>query len=332
MSDEKGREKEREKEREKSQGWGRSNSLFWGVLLIGTGVLLLLSMSGAVTFSLGALISAFFRLWPLWLIAAGLNILFGQTGRLGELFGALLGLAIIAILFGVALTTPGTELQTETLRIPMPEGETRPDIAIKFDDYPGSVRPVTGDYLLEAEIEHHGGLQIEHEPSAVQIDATGQDIGGDIFDLDFNLFDQAISPDEAKWDIRLLETARIGDLTLTVDDGMHQFDLRGMNIQQLFVKGDNPNITLELSELVRDVHIRQDGGEINIRLPDISTAAVRIDVEKDDGRFDVDHPNLELISGNRREGTWQTDNYNDTRIELKVYIDIEVDDTDITIE
>ncbi|MBN1286819.1 MAG: DUF4097 family beta strand repeat protein [Anaerolineae bacterium] len=333
MPDEKGHEKEREKEREKSHTWGKSNTLFWGVFFIGLGVLLLLSMAGAVTFSLGALIGAFFRLWPLWLIAAGLNILFGQTGRFGDLVGAVMGLAVVVIIFGAALTAPGAELQTETVAINRPAGEVRPDVYIDFDDYSGVVQAAGIERLLEANLEHRGDLQVDDNPEAVRIDAAGSASSGDWWNfIDLGLF-EGDDDGAGKWEVRLSDTVRLGDLTLKVDDGTHTFDLRNLSISELTLEGDDPNITLSLSELVRDVRIKQDDGEISIQLPDLRDVAVRIDARlDDDGSMSVRTPGLEPARGDSREGTWETENYGDASIERRIYLNIEGGDVRVTID
>jgi hypothetical protein len=75
----------------------RRNSLFGPVLLIGIGVLLLLNNFGILDIDIWDLI---FRFWPVFLIAAGLDILFGR--RSGA--GAIIALVVILVIIAGALT------------------------------------------------------------------------------------------------------------------------------------------------------------------------------------------------------------------------------------
>lgn len=62
-------------------------------ILIGLGVLLLLSNLGMLQWSVW---DTAWRLWPILLIAAGLDVLIGRRSALGSLFSALIVLALIA--------------------------------------------------------------------------------------------------------------------------------------------------------------------------------------------------------------------------------------------
>jgi lia operon protein LiaF len=60
----------------------RQGGLFGPVLLIGLGILFLLSNLGLLTLDIGSLIA---RFWPLILIAIGLDLLLGRRSGLGGL-------------------------------------------------------------------------------------------------------------------------------------------------------------------------------------------------------------------------------------------------------
>ena len=73
----------------------RSRSLFWPILLIGVGVMLLLNNLGIVSWNTWNLI---WRFWPLVLVAIGIDVLFGQRSVLGAVFSAMLVLALMAVI------------------------------------------------------------------------------------------------------------------------------------------------------------------------------------------------------------------------------------------
>jgi hypothetical protein len=94
-------------------------NLFWPILLIGVGGLLLLTnleVIDAVPWE------AVWRLWPVFLVAAGINLLFGRGNRwLASLFSALLGIAVIAFLFFAPMiveSLPTPEMVTESFAEP----------------------------------------------------------------------------------------------------------------------------------------------------------------------------------------------------------------------
>ena len=101
-----------ESPREEGQS-GEGRSLFWPILLIGVGVILLLANLGLVE---PVNLIALFRMWPLLLIAAGAQILFGRSFPwVGTILSVGLAIGAIAlILFAPQLNlTPSTELITE---------------------------------------------------------------------------------------------------------------------------------------------------------------------------------------------------------------------------
>jgi len=83
--------------------WRRPPSVFWPLLFIGAGVLLLLS-------NLGYLPSqswdALWRLWPLLLVALGVDQLIGRHSMIGAIFSALFVLMLIGGVVVVVLFAP----------------------------------------------------------------------------------------------------------------------------------------------------------------------------------------------------------------------------------
>ena len=90
----------------------KRTSLFGPIVLIGLGILLLLSNVGALNLDFWQLL---FRFWPIFLIAAGLDILFGRRANGGALITLmlLLGLVFGGIWLGYVDAAPFENVQGE---------------------------------------------------------------------------------------------------------------------------------------------------------------------------------------------------------------------------
>lgn len=71
---------------------------FWPILLMGGGVILLLVNLGVLSTNGW---SQLWQLWPLLLVAIGVDILFGRKSVLGALVGVLLALVVLALAVAV---------------------------------------------------------------------------------------------------------------------------------------------------------------------------------------------------------------------------------------
>ncbi|MGD8456934.1 MAG: DUF5668 domain-containing protein [Anaerolineales bacterium] len=98
----------------------RMPNLFWPVLLIGVGVLLLLSNFDIIE---GISFFHLWRLWPLILIALGVHVMFGhEHAWISNLLSLILVAAAIAFLVyapSLGFSTPGDELITEQFSAPL---------------------------------------------------------------------------------------------------------------------------------------------------------------------------------------------------------------------
>jgi hypothetical protein len=95
-------------------------SLFWPVLLIGVGILFLLSNLDVIS---GINFFQLWRLWPLLLIALGIHVMFGrERAWLSNLLSLLLVAAAILFLVyapSLGFTTPSDELVSEQFSAPL---------------------------------------------------------------------------------------------------------------------------------------------------------------------------------------------------------------------
>jgi hypothetical protein len=131
-------------------------NLFWAVLFIGVGALLFLSNLEMIE---PINLNVLWRLWPVFLVIIGINLLFGKRNRfLASLFSAVLALAIVAFLlfaptFLDSLPTP--EMVTESFDSPL-DGADSADIHLDFDRGNLTVSELeSGGNLFEAVVSHN---------------------------------------------------------------------------------------------------------------------------------------------------------------------------------
>ncbi len=133
----------------------RFPNLFWPVILIGVGGLYLLQNLGMIE-----MISFYeiWRLWPVFLVVVGINMLFGKNNRwLASLLSGLMAVVVVAFLFFAPMvmdTLPAPELTTERFTDPLSDIR-QADVIVDFDH--GNVEIsslVDSPNLFTAEVTH----------------------------------------------------------------------------------------------------------------------------------------------------------------------------------
>lgn len=158
----------------KSQGV----SLFGPLLLIAIGVILLLNTLGIVDWRIWWTL---LRLWPILLVAAGLDLLIGHRSLLGSLVATVLILAIMGGALWIVVSGRLQPGQTASEQIRQPLGEATharvgidPGVGIlRVDALPEAANLIEGEIYLagEEKIEHNfslAGSQATYELRTVQ--------------------------------------------------------------------------------------------------------------------------------------------------------------------
>jgi len=106
----------------------RRGGLIGPVILIGLGVVFLLNNLGTLSWSVWTVI---FRLWPVLLVAAGLDLLLGRRSVWGSLLALVLTVMIVAGVLWLfrAGIMPGRAATGEEIRQAL-DGATRAEVAI----------------------------------------------------------------------------------------------------------------------------------------------------------------------------------------------------------
>ncbi len=249
-------------------------SLFWPVILLGAGVIWLLSNLKLIpTDNLWIL----FRLWPVVIIMAGLDVLFAR--RL-PLIGALLALLLLAgvvyiLLNGVALGLENqAETRTETFLVEVGE-TTSADLDLDLSPQETFVSVLSGSAnLFEAEIDHVG---------EIAFNVTG------LADKHINLTQVGIESwlswllpelegEELVWDIGLSPEVPF-DLDVDSDTGRAELDLAGVQLDRFRFDGGTGSSTIILPASAEgyDTYIESGTGSMEIVFPAESNLTVRLD-------------------------------------------------------
>jgi len=294
-------------------------SLFWPVVLIGVGVLLLLADLGLVSTAGWALL---WRFWPIALIALGLDVLIGHRSLGGAIVGGILVLLLVGLAIGFAvfveripilvdLAKPAT-LQQETVRYPV-EGLESAEVTIDWTSAPGQLRSLSDSaHLIEAELAYRGELVFD-----VSTDNGHADVVLDSY-LQGGRYPLFGSDDrDAEWDVRLSPRVTL-DLNLDASSGSCTVDLSDLQVRSLRLDGSSGSIELILPA-GQSSTVEIDGGPGSIDLILDGDTGVRLALERGSGSFEPGK--LILVSGEEDdEGVWKTPNYAtaDHTIELTI--------------
>ncbi|MCC7359854.1 MAG: hypothetical protein IT317_10275 [Anaerolineales bacterium] len=300
----------------------RSRSLFFPIVLIGVGAIWLL-----VNFNIiqGFTFGQVFRLWPLFLIAVGLELLFGRARAfVGALIGLLTVAALIVLLiYGRQLgLSPIASLKTKSFSAPL-AGAARAQVMLDLDAYATTLGPTAhAENLVEADLTYTS--EAIFDVSGTTDKAVTVGVRNDNMDP-FAFFDSI----DARWRIGLSPDVPLG-LTVDGGSGLADLDLQALNLTGLAVDGGSGSVHLRLPasggytaevsggsgsvqiEFVSGAQatLRYDGGSgaLMVNVPD--GQAVRVEI-RDSGSGGVSLPSgWEVVSdGDNDEGVWQTPGY-----------------------
>jgi len=310
----------------------RTHSLFWPIVLIGAGVLLLLrNLELIPVFNLTMLL----RLWPLLLVVMGLEIIFG---RRSAWVGTIIGLITVAVIAVFLVMSPNLGIssaeqpQTKVYSAPLVD-VTSVTYRISTSADPVSIYNLSGsEDLINAQITNRGTMKFDVTGDADKTVVLSQESSSDTW-LVWDLLEPV-----QKWDIGLSADVPT-DLVLDGGSGALNVDLEEMNLRSMlstFGSGAS-TIALPANSTPYEVEIVSGSGAVRVTLPgstsltlslssasgavhiDIpSDAAVRIEV-MDDGSGSLSLPG-DLTNADGSTGSWQSAGYDTavTRILIQI--------------
>jgi hypothetical protein len=295
--------------------------VFWALLLIAAGVLLFL-------YNLGYLTPAFWerlvQLWPLLLIALGIDVLIGRRSALGAMISVLLIVALFvgAVLF--ALFAPGIPAlagwaqapvwRVEHVEYPL-AGIDRATVYIDWISVPGTLNALNDSpNLIEGNVAYRGKLdfqvQVQNNQADVRLDSTSS---GFWFGV------PGLSAAEGRWDVSLTPQVPV-DLTMDAGSGSCNLDLGGLNVSELRLNVGSGAVELLLPS-ASDFQAQVNGGSGALSITVPAGVGARVDLTSGSGAF-IAGQRFHLVSGQQRgSGVWESSNWNSAAHKIEMRID-----------
>jgi len=300
----------------------RPPSLFWPLVLIGAGVVLLLSNLGYLPWQSW---NVLWRLWPLLLVALGIDVLIGRRSMVGTIVSTLLillliGGAVAVVLFAqnipalVEMTGP-VEWRTEHIEYPLKDME-RASVAIDWTSAPGYLSALhDSPNLIEGDVAYRGQLIFDVDMRRSQADVKLDSRYSGPWFGPFDFYNR----EKDRWDVKLSPRVSL-DLTLDAGSGPCDFDLTDLQVSDLFLDGGSGPIDLALpSGSTFEARIDGGSGPITIILPE--SAGARVVLDSGSGPFRPDE-RLRLVEGKRGDdGVWETDSFRTAEHTILMEID-----------
>lgn len=248
--------------------------LVWPVILIGAGVVFLLNNMGVLSWSVW---ETLWRLWPVLLIAIGLDLLIGRHSRLGSLLVALLLVGVLAAAIGWGVPSFGSNAglsaqveRTETIAEDL-KGAGRAEVEIRFGTgtlYLAAL-PEGSQQLLAGTVDlsKGEGLQLSHTSERLELRSQGS----------WSVGPTVTADERKKWDLELNRDIPL-DLQIGTGVGRSNIDLTQINLRSLDINGGVGQATIKLAQRGRyGVEIDGGVGEIILSLPPGLAARVTVD-------------------------------------------------------
>jgi len=253
------------------EGKTRRGGLVGPIILITLGVVFLMNNLGVLNWSVWVVI---FRLWPVLLIAAGLDILVGRRSFLGSLLALVLTLAVLAGALWLVGTGVVTWQPAAVEEISQPLGEaTQADVVIAPAVGPLHVASLVDSTDLVAGTLHLGKWESVKRDFAVEGETAMFTLRGE---------GAFMAPaggwgDGRGWDVGLNSGVPL-DLEVSLGVGDSEVDLTGLTVSDLKVSMGLGRTTVTLPD-EGDFRAKVDGaiGQTIVVIPAGLAARVRVD-------------------------------------------------------
>ena len=256
------------------------------IIEIGLGTLFLLSNLNILTLSIWDLL---LKVWPVFIIGWGLDLIIGHKGWLSAGLGALLGLAIIAAIVWVAVLAPVGLSTPRALTFSQPlQGATTAEM--NFNSPVGELRLQGGaaaDNLVDGVLALAPRQKIEPAYQVVGQHGTLDLSSYGSFNFTFGNANQPV------WDLKLNQSVPL-NLKAEMGAGSMRADLSGLTLKDLNLKLGVGQLDVTLPAGSWSGRLECAVGEMIIRVP--QNAALRLHLER--GIAGVSLPD-----GYTREGT-----------------------------
>jgi hypothetical protein len=301
----------------------RPPSLFWPITFIGAGVALLLSNLGYLPWASWAIL---LRLWPLLLIALGIDLLVGHRSVVGAIVSTALILALVGGAIALAFFAPSIprlaelaespEWHTEHIEQSLEDIE-RASVTIDAGSVPCLLSKLSDSpNLIEGDVTYRGTLvfdaPVREGRADVRLDSyfTGPWWG---WAPDFEGNPRAV------WGVKLSPQVPL-DLNLDTGSGRCGLDLSDLQVNSVIIDSGSGAVDLILpADSSFEGSIDGGSGRLTISLPE--GVGARVTLDSGSGAFRPDD-RFEMVSGERGgDGVWETENYDTAEVTIELEID-----------
>jgi len=259
----------------------KRTSLFGPMVLIGLGILLLLSNVGALNLDFWQLL---FRFWPIFLIAAGLDILFGRRANGGVLIALMLVLGLVfgGIWLGYVDAAPFEDVQGEQLMQPV-AGARSAVVAIQSNMSQMKLAASEhNDALLEGAVALHHNEELRKE-FVMNDGVATYTLASATHSFILPTFG---SDTDGLWDLQVNRGLPL-ELNVATGVGSATMDLTGLTLTDLQVKAGVGKVAITLPAAGAFAAKIQGGvGEIKVLIP--QSLAARIEAKAGLGNVQVE--------------------------------------------
>ena len=291
----------------------RPGSVVWPLLLISLGLVFLLNNLGVISWNVW---NVLWRMWPVVLVAIGLDLVFGRRSGVGAAISAVIILAMFAGAFWLVSFTGDVWAGDQVLEsISQPLGDVSQaevDISMDVGLLEVSALSGTSDLLIEGEIHVSEFEEVREKVRTY----------GDSVDYSLSTIGQAYHPnwlfsnqadEEKEWFLALNPDVPM-DLRIDTGVGKSVLDLTGMTLKSLDIDSGVGEIQVILP-LKGSFEVRVSGGvgKLEIQVPE--GMAARINVDTGLGNVSV------VGDFTQRGGAYYTGNYNSAEETVEIFLD-----------
>ena len=282
----------------------RKGSLFGPLFLIFIGILFLLNNLGVLPWDIW---SQLIRLWPIFLIGAGLDLIVGRRSMLGSILVSVLIIALIAGgLWFVSTQMPSTPATTQEVSYALQDAD-RAEVHIDFGVGTLQIGALSeSNNLLEGTLDLSKNEQLEEDYSVKQDAylALGSNMPRMTFSTDLN--------QDKTWSLYLNRDVPL-ELDVNTGVGTARIDLRQLNLSDLTIDSGVGRTTVILPQRGRlSASIKEGVGEIQIQVPE----GTGLRIEASTGLGDIKVPD----GYQRSDHTYTSPGYGsaDDRVDLRI--------------
>ncbi len=324
-----------------SNGEPLINRITSAATLIVLGIFFLLNTMGIIPWSSwGTVLLIFLRIWPVFIIIGGFQIIFGKNSLLSSIFGIISSLVFVFVLMFAAYLNTSNNALKQDLEKNIPFLQTF-NIDLDKGEY------VTSDYSVskdQYDLKDISQREVTMSFTSEEYSITTNEDSLDYLDLNASYYKNSSSPFltsklegnklvidsgvENKDSIKFLFFNQNSDykyvlgqtqiptaLNIKMTSGNGVLDLKDLNLDSLTIEETSGNMDVDLSKTnVKAVNVQLTSGNNNLELP--KDSLINITYNKTSGNLTVNNKDVDSKNGVVQIGDLNSENVIDVNIQL----------------